>query len=385
MSEIQLDERIQRVGKVATEAFAELHKLQQGQNKLLKTSEEMIDSHIGGLLPGDCVLIAGAPSAGKSETLYRMIDKIMDVEVNSNAMNFVSCEWSMEMKMLNKMLRSTHNITGKKKSEILFEPFSAEDAKKVKDYYENLQDNRRYVVQAPVTPKEFYTMARDFCLLHADKDAILLSADHLLLYTGNDKQSVLEQISESINLLKLEFKNVYFLLLSQLNRSYNAIIKAKSNEMIPTNSLIFGSSFMEQLASYIIIITNPFKQSIDQYLKVSRDRYDYLSEFFGEEDKNGRISFETLGNLFFFVTKVRESDNAWRDLYIRKMDLSKEQLSKMKQSIEVNNSSPSFPATPVFSSTPIFEPSIPTPATLNDAFGSSFESNKEEDDSNKPF
>jgi replicative DNA helicase len=352
MQEITLDNRILKVGDAAREGFAELNKIQKKEKQILKTGEPMIDCHIGGLLPGDCILLAGAPSSGKSETLYRMIEKMMSEQVNPLAEKFVSLEYSMEMKMLNKLLRSSHNILGKKKSSILFEVFNEEEAKKIKEYYEGLQDSRRYVVQSPVTPEEFYKMTRDFCLLNADKEAILLSADHLLLFTGSDKQSVLEKVSEYVNLLKLEFNNIYFILLSQLNRSYNAMIKAKSNEMIPTNSLIFGSSFMEQLASYIVIITNPFKQTIDQYLKVSRNRYEYLEEFYGDVDKNDKVSFNTIGNLFFFVTKIRESDNDWKNLFIKKMDLSDETLNKMKESVSdtVTYSAPIFSTPiPVFS------------------------------------
>lgn len=333
MSEIKLDDRIIKVGVAATEGFKELYKLQNKKTLLVKTSEEMIDCHIGGLLSGDAILLAGAPGAGKSETLYRMVEKMMSVEVNPLAENFVSLEFSMEMRMLNKLLRSTHNLLGKKKSKILFETFNEEESKKVKDYYDNLQDDRRYVVQAPVTPDDFYKMTRDFCIKHSDKDAILLSVDHLLLFTGSDKQSVLEKISEYVNLLKLEFNNVYFILLSQLNRSYNAIIKDKSNDMFPTNSLVYGSSFMEQLCSYIVIITNPFKQGVSQYLKVNADKYNDLSKFFGDEDTNGRVSFDTVGNLFFFVTKMRESDNDWKNIFIKEMDLTEEQLKKMKMSV----------------------------------------------------
>lgn len=373
MQEIILDTRIRKVGEAATEAFTELNKLQKKEKLILKTGFEMIDCHIGGLLAGDAILLAGAPGAGKSETLYRMIERVMNTSVNPMADKFVSLEYSMEMKMLNKLLRSSHNILGKKKSLILFESFNEEEAKKIKTYYESLQDDRRYVVQAPVTPDEFYKMTRDFCLLHVDKEAVLISADHLLLFTGSDKQSVLEKVSEYINLLKLEFKNVYFLLLSQLNRSYNAIIKAKSNEMIPTNSLIFGSSFMEQLVSYIVIITNPFKQTIDQYLKVSKNRYDYLEEFYGEEDKNEKVSFNTIGNLFFFVTKIRESDNDWKNLFIVKMDLSEESLNKMKQSVSESSPTISFSNNiPSFTSVDFtIEKPSPVPlGNLNDAFGS---------------
>ncbi len=361
---MQLDNRIRKVGDLAREAFVELNKLQKREKLLLKTGQEMIDCHIGGLLAGDVVVIGGLPSTGKSETLYRTLEKIMDTKINRDADKYVSLEYSMEMKMLNKLLRSTHNMLGKKKSDILFNPFNEEEAIKVANYYENLKDDRRYAVQSPVTPEEFYNMTADFCRLHKDKEAIIISADHLLLFSGSEKQGVLEKVSECINLLKLEFPNVFFLLLSQLNRSALAVIKEKSNESIPNNSQLFGSSFMEQLASYIILITNPFKQSITQYLKVNKDRYDYLTEFYGEEDSGDRVSFETIGNLFYFVTKTRESDVPYQDLFIKKMDLSEEQLSKMKQSIDNKNTfTPSYPIDiPVFNSTMTVEkPSIVTP------------------------
>jgi len=370
--EIILDDRIQKVGIVAEQAFKELNSIQTGSKKIVRTGEDMFDCHIGGLLPGDCVLIAGNPSSGKSETLYRMIDKMMSKEVNSNSENFVSLEFSMEMKMLNKLLRSSHNILKKKKSEILFNKFNEEEAIKIKEYYENLQDDRRYVVQSPVTPEEFYKMSRDFCLNQKTKDCVLISADHILLFMGTDKQGVLEKISEYINLLKLEFSNVYFILISQTNRSYNSIIKEKSNEMVPTNNLIYGSSFMEQLASYIIIITNPFKQGISQYLKFKKDRYDYLEDFFGEEDKNEKVSFDTISRLFFFLTKARETDHPSKNLFIKEMDLSKEEKQKMRDSLERDKiETAKTISLPTFEN---FNSTAPLPTVKPfDAFGQSFE------------
>ena len=363
---MQLDPRIKKVKDVAEEGFKELNAFQKNSKKLLKTGYEEIDCHIGGMLPGDVVLLAGSPSSGKSETLYRITDNVMNPEINPNAMNFVSLEFSLEMKMLNKLVRSVNRITGKKKSEIILEEFNQEEAEKVKQYYLTLQDDRRYVVQEPIDPKDFYTMTRDFCRLHTNKSAIFLTADHILLYKGKDKQAVLEEISEYINLLKLEFKNVYFCILSQLNRGYASVVKEKSNDMIPNNTHLFGSSFMEQLASYIIIITNPYKQSVIEYLRFHEDRYDYLSEFFVAESK-GKISFETVGNLFFFVTKIRESDNEWKNLFIRRLDLPKEQIDKMK-----SFSKKEQVETPTFTSTPVFNtPSFEAPVNLS-AFEPSF-------------
>jgi replicative DNA helicase len=330
MQEIILDPRIKKVGKVADEGFRDLTKFQKGTKLLLKTGYEEIDCHIGGLLPGDCVVLAGSPSSGKSETLYRITDNVMNTSINPNAKDFISLEYSLEMKMLKKLIRAVNRMTGKKKSEIILEEFNEEEALKVKEYYDNLQDDRRYVVQEPVSPSEFYKMTRDFCILNKDKVGLLITGDHILLFKGKDKQSVLEEVSEYINLLKLEFSNVYFLFLSQLNRSYASVVKEKSNDMIPNNTHLFGSSFMEQLADYIIIITNPYKQSVMEYLRFHEDRYDYLSDFFVAENKN-KISFDTVGNLFFFVTKIRESDNEWKNLFIRRLDLPKEQINKIKK------------------------------------------------------
>ena len=349
--DIKLDSRIKKVKDAAKEGFVELGKFQKGEFKLLKTGYEEFDCHIGGLLPGDVLLLAGSPSSGKSETLYRITDNVMNKEINPDAEEFVSLEFSLEMKMLNKLVRAVNRITGKKKSEIILEEFNEDEALKVKDYYSTLQDDRRYVVQEPIDPKEFYTMTRDFCRLNCNKKAIFLTADHILLYKGKDKQAVLEEISEFINLLKLEFKNIYFCILSQLNRGYSAVIKDKSNDMIPNNTHLFGSSFMEQLASYIVIITNPYKQSVLEYLRFHEDRYDYLSEFYCAESK-GKISFDTIGNLFFFVTKIRESDSEWKNLFIRKLDLTKEQLDKLK-SFNKTETTP-FSA-PTFNTVPVFE------------------------------
>ena len=352
MQEITLDPRIRKVGQVAKEGFSDLKKFQSGDKLLLKTGYEEIDCHIGGLLPGDCVILAGSPSSGKSETLYRITDNVMSVELNPEASDFVSLEYSLEMKMLKKLIRAVNRMTGKKKSEIILEEFNEEEILKVNEYYKNLKDDRRYVVQEPVSGLEFYTMTRNFCLLNSNKKGIFITADHILLFKGKDKQAVLEEVSEYINLLKLEFSNVYFVFLSQLNRAYAAVVKEKSNDMIPNNTHLFGSSFMEQLADYIIIITNPYKQSVMEYLRFHEDRYDYLSEFFVAESK-GKISFDTVGNLFFFVTKIRESDNEWKNLFIRRLDLPKDQIEKIKKFKE-NEAKSDFSSAPVFS-TPVFE------------------------------
>lgn len=375
-----MDSRIQNVGEMAKEAFIELNKIQTGKHKILKTGIIEIDSHIGGLLPGDACTICSKSGGGKSHKLYEVLDNMLDVNVNKDANDYVSLEYSFEMKMLNKIVRKTHSILGKKKSHILKDSFTEEEQQKMREYNKSLQDKRRFVCQEPVSVDEFYEMSRDFCKEHKDKKAIIISVDHVLLYTDGDKQKAVERATDMVNKLKLEFSNVYFILISQTNRSNNlTLAKDRDNSIIPNNSWLFASSFIEMLSSYIIIMVNPFKEGINEFLKFNPERYDYLSQHFtGVLDKNGKESFDTIGKNFIFVTKTRESDEPYKNLFIENMNFSDDVLSKMRQEAEERKvvaptltPPPTFDLTSQIQITPLTEYSSPS-----DAFG---------DDDERPF
>ena len=366
---MQLDSRIKRAGQLATEAFTYLNKLQQGDKQLLRTGDEAIDCHITGLLPSDCVLYAANSGVGKTKMLYDTLDQILDEKVNPDAKNIKTLEFQLEMKFLNRILRDTNKLTSKKKSEILTNEFTEEEKEVVKKYYESLQDDRRYICEESVTVKEFYEMTKTFCELNKESSALVICIDHCLLLKKDDAfQDPLEALTSYINQLRKEFKNVYFLLLSQMNRGSLVNIKDRDNSMIPTTAMIYGSSHFEFLCSYIVVLVDPFRLGVNSYLKVNPDRYEWLKDDMQDEDKNGKVSFNTLSNMFKFVLKTRESDHPYKNLFIKKMELTAEQFEKMKQSVEVKTDVPSF-STPIFNSTPVFE----APVNLN-AFEPNFAS-----------
>lgn len=323
--------KIRKLREYTTEAFSELKKLQTGDKVLPKTGFDFIDNHLGGVLPGDVILISSLSGVGKTETLHTMKKNILDIKINPNAGNYIFCDFSLEMKVFNVVLRGISNITNKKKSEVLFNEFTKEEKKKVKTYYEGLNDDRQYISQTPTTPSEFYTAASEFLEGHKDKEAVFLSVDHVLLLSGSDKQALLEQLSENINQLKLRYENVYFILLSQNNRGLLNRIAEKNNAAAPNASDVFGSSFLDQLCSFNIILYNPFKLGISQYMKVNPSRYDYLENHFGEEDSKGRVSFETEGKIFAHVVKARESDIPFHNIFVINMNLPQEEIEKITE------------------------------------------------------
>ena len=385
-NQIQLDHRIKKAGDLATNAFQYLHKLQTKEKPIVKTGQEFIDVHLQGVLPSDVILYAGNSGTGKTKLLYDTLDSILDENVNKNASNFVTLQYELEMKFLNKILRDSHSLTKLKKSQILSQEFNEEEKEIIKRYYEGLKDNRRFICEETINTDDFLKMTDEFCALNKSKDAIWVTLDHcLLVQKSNPHEDVAERLTSHINTLRKKYTNVYFILLSQNNRSSMAVIKDRDNAMIPTTAIIYGSSHFEFLASFIVVITDPFKLGINSYLKVNPDRYDWLSEYMEEPDKNGKVSFSTLANHFIWTLKTRESDEPYKNLHIRPMTITQEQKEKMKQSVDKTNNI-SFTSTPSFQ-TPIFEREKPVDeivppisfANLSNAFGSS-----DEDDS-KPF
>lgn len=363
-----LDSRIKNAKTLAKEAFGELKEIQTGKKPIIKTGQDFIDCHIGGLLPSDVIVLAAGSGVGKTKLLYDTLDLMLDTEVNTNADDIVSLEFSLEMKFLNRIIRDVHKKTGKKKSLILKDEFSEEEKEIVRRYYESLQDDRRFVCEDTITDKEFYEMTREFCKQNEEKHAVIISLDHLLLVLPDNKSlDRFETIANYVNQLRKEFKNVYFILLSQFNRLSFQNVADRSNDMVPKASMIYGSSHFEFLSSYIIGIMDPFKMGVTEFMKVNRERYEWLEDFMVDEDKKGKVAFDTVGNLFYFCLKARESDNPFKNLFIREMDLNADQKDIMNK--EFKTPEMSLPKTPVFGDEQNPYKNVKPNFNTNDAFG----------------
>lgn len=355
-----MNPKIKNAGLLADDAFKYLKQLQKGEKKLLKTGFEFFDCHLQGILPQDLILVAGLSGVGKTKFMFDLLDNILNPSINPDADKYVTLEFSLEMKFLNRILRDTSKLLTKKKSKVLSEEFTDQERNVIAEYYKALKDNRRYICEESVTVQEFLTMSREFCEAHKDKEATILAVDHLLL-VNSDKSGddTMKELSNAMNILRQEFNNVYFVVLSQCNRKYYETVKDKSNLMIPTTSIIYGSSHFEFLSSWIAVIVDPFKLGVNEFLKVNKERYDWLSDYMMEPDKKGKVSFHTIGNHFIFILKTRESDNPYKNLFVKPMELSNDEIEKMKQSVETTETT-TFEI-PTFAPEPNFD--------MDDAFG----------------
>ena len=330
-----MSEKIKLFSELSREAFVELRKFQTQERKLLRTGYDGIDRHIGGLLPSNLLLLASGSGVGKTYTYQQMFTNFLDTELNPEAQDFVTLEYQLEMRALDLIIREVHNITHKKKRDILTQEFSEEERKEVALYYESIQDDRRHIVEESVTTAEFFSITDKFCSEHTDKKAVIIGIDHLLLILAAERgEDPLAKIAEYTNILRKKYPNVYFVYLSQLNRMNYSNIQERSNAMVPTVASIYGSSHFEFLSAYVVIMMNPFKMGVLEYMKVQEERYPELQKYMTPPNEKGYVSFNTAGCVFYFLVKTRESDVPYDNLWIEEMYISEEQKERLKMDSE---------------------------------------------------
>lgn len=316
---------IKQVKKLVNNEVRKLVRYQSGDINPVVTGRPQIDTTLGGLLPGDIVVIAGASGAGKTFELQTIRENVMNKDLNPTSENFVFLDYSFEMKLFNLVLRGLNKqIEGKTKREILLEQFTEEEKELAGRYMDTLRDDRYYIEEETCTPSQFYKQTKEFLQENSEKEAVIIAIDHMALFKneGGEKKGTIDAAVEYVNQLKREFDNAYFIILTQLNRGILGRIKDKDINAAPNRSDVYQSDTMFHIADYLIVVHNPHRLGISEYLRVNPTTYHALSEHFTAPiGSTNRVAFNTLGRIFYHILKVREEDILFQDIYIEAIDL----------------------------------------------------------------
>lgn len=335
---------IRPVREVAHKALKTLKRYQSGELKPVKTGRKWLDSIFGGLLPQDIVTITGASGGGKSFELQRIKNFIMDKENNPDAEQYVWLDNSLEMRLLSNIIRDLNQNLEKTKRNILTQKFTREEEQMVNNYYKQIADGRFFIDEEAVTSDEFEKTTREFLSLHVDKLSVFITLDHIALQKNGtgDKKGAVDGIIEAINRLKKEFPNVIWLVLSQLNRTILGRIKDNDIMAMPNRGDIFQSDTMYHISDYLYVCHNPYRLGITEFSRVKASQYDYLEDHFTEPDKKGKVSFLTLGKMFYIVLKSRESEIIFDDIFIDDIKLDNIEKYKDQKAVIGEMNDPDF-------------------------------------------
>jgi replicative DNA helicase len=321
---------IKPLRQVTKLAKIQLKKYQSGELVPVRTGREWLDDIFGGLIPMDIVTIAGMSGGGKSFELQRIKNFVMNKENNPNAEKYIWLSNSLEMKIISNIIRDLNISLKKSKKKILTEEFTEDEKVLVNDYFKNSTDARYYINEEAMSGEDWEKEMRAFLALHTDKEAVFIDIDHIALQkdkNGNKKATV-DFVVESINSMKKDFPNSYWILLSQLNRNILERIREKDIMSMPNRGDVFQSDSMFFISDYLYVTHNPNRLGISQFSKVNTEVYEYVAEHLIELDK-GKSTFDTLGKIFYIVLKMREADILYRDIFIEEVEF--EGKSKYKE------------------------------------------------------
>ena len=293
----------------------------QNVGKPIYTQRDYLEYPLGGFIPGDVLTIAAGAGVGKSYELNILKNRIMNRDINPESEDFVFLDISLEMRVLTLMVRQLSQEMSISKKEIFFNRFTQDQQERAKVIVDNWADKRFYVCQSETTAESFYAATKQFCEEHKDKKAVFISCDHLALLSGGSgkKTSIIEDFLGRVNDLKLQYKNTYFILISQLNSDYFNRAGEKDRNAEPKPNDLFYSSSIFHLSSYVVVKTNPSKLGIAEYSKVKPDRYPHLDKYFTQPDNKGKVSFYTDDLLFYHLLKNREADPGYVDIFVEEI------------------------------------------------------------------
>lgn len=349
-----------------TESFKSIKEGMSGVYRPLKTRfKHFNDICHGGINRRRIITIGGLSSFGKSHTLRQIEEDIFNEELNPGAKSEVillKIDW--EMTKEEAILNRVQARTGRNFEDIMFNEPDEEISKAFNAVYEEFMSDYIYEMFESCRPDNFYSVVKEFCLVHQDKRQIVVTIDNsnLIDADGSDEATALAKLQTNLIALKREISNISIIQLAQLNRDLKT--RTSPKEQFPRTTDFYNSSKLEHASDVQIVVHNPYLLGCMEYGAVNYEKYSYLSEHLTK--KNKHAVFKTKGLVFWHYVKVRAKNNMkdFKDLFIEKIYSIADDDQEVADGVDVTEIS-----APIFD-TP--EPPMFSQAILNNAGGEDF-------------
>lgn len=289
--------------EIVKEAFYQIRKYQTGELRPASTGFPYIDkAMLGGFYPQQSLAIGARPGVGKSWLAQRIMDNVMNPIVNPQAMDYAWLRCEFEMNPIDLMLRSLSEKMGKPIEDILlYEQTSAED-EAMKEILRKENSKRITYVPRPASVEQLQRLLFDeYMPAMKDKKLVIVSIDHTALLAGSeDVMTKVNKLMAMLSLAKRTFPNIFFLIISQLNREIES--RRDPKDHMPKQSDFYYSDALGQFCTLMVALNNPRRLGYSSYMNFPQGWHKDLERF---KTEGGR-SFRTEGLLFHHIVKVRQ-------------------------------------------------------------------------------
>ena len=281
---------------------------------------------LGGIFKGNIITIGAISGSGKSYVLQQIEEDMFDKSLNPDCDDYVLLRCNWEMTVFKLLLRKLKRNLKKSVTDILFNSPQGEDLSKFKSVCDSERSNQIFYLEDPCNPNTWYSAVKAFLNENKHKKHVVVTIDHIALVRDvmGGKKAAMDNLIENINMLKKEFVNVSFIILSQLNRDIES--RTDIQNLAPKRSDLYNSDTIFHISDIVLVLHNPFKLGHTLYMNIPGlavdsegntldNRYAYLHEYMEKVD-NKWTHFMTAGNVFWHYLKVRELEEGYLDIAV---------------------------------------------------------------------
>lgn len=300
---------------------------------------------LGGLFPDLIISIVARASNGKSYTINRIRNAILEDKEQDVAMLF----YNLEMPFFTLLLVEIKKILKKSLRFIIDNPPSEQELPLYKKVTDEFRDKRLTKIDETITAEEFYFITKAWIERNKHKKQLFILLDHIGIIKGKNKTESIHETMEYINMLKLEYPRLLtFIVLGQMNREIEARWRQKDTnptQLIPDSSSVYGSDSIMFFSDIVMAQVIPQAVGMEEkYASVNKERYDYLSEHFTDDgvatSKYTRLRGDN--RVYYHFLKVRLQDGE-PTMYCEILNPEIEELTRAHGEFEKNNDSFELP------------------------------------------
>ena len=298
-------EGYRHISVVSEETKNRIDKIRKGELYPILSSSKQENKHIGGLFPGDKVVIAGRTGTGKTAYTLDRMDDWINWTINPRWKDKVIIlfdswemkDWRLLLRMISKKDQSTVKSLIDSQKRMDDERF-----KRISMIVDSFKDKPVYINNYS-TNVEKWKQAKLAIQNKYPNHQIINIGDHTRLIMKDTERSEQELIN-NLMVSSMDIANrteQIFVWLSQMNRNIESgSDRAKIGLSTPVASDIFGSDSVFQTADLVVALHRPGMYGIEDFNGVSTgfskdnpDKEDYLMIECILKQRDGR-----LGNLF---------------------------------------------------------------------------------------
>ena len=290
--------------KVMEEAYSELKLRQSGKLRPASTGYHYLDEALlGGLYPQKVLTIGARPSVGKSFITQKICEHIMDVSKNPEAGNYLLVNCEFEMVAIDLLVRKITRETKRPVRSIMTERQTEETEAKIREVVEGQKSPNIVYLMQPINVRDLDALITYVMERNREKRLVIFKLDHIALVRreGGEPKKAIDGALAVINDAKLKYKNIAFIIISQLNREIEGRKMPKEHE--PRMSDFYQSDELAQLSTVMVALNSPRRLGYDKYMSFPASWYQSLDKF----KTTNKTSFQTEGLVFHHLLKVRDT------------------------------------------------------------------------------